>query len=343
MLQDILHNMNLVRFNLLSTLPLTRKIAICFSIVIVAFILFFFEPIRTIFAGNAKLEQQISIPLIEGLPFVSQLIGKTITIRFYSICVLLGIFSGYILTLAIAKLHFIAATVIDRLLIGLVIFGLIGARLLYVVVNYQQFLLDPISVFYSWLGGLAFFGAFLFGLLYLVIYCNRFKFNIYEFLDVLTPGLLLGQILGRFGNFFNYESYGGPTSVFWKMYIPETAKISSNINQDYFHPTFLYEIIPNTVLLLVILWIYPQLTNKKSGVVFASYCIGYGLVRSFTELFRLDALIIGLGNIDFRISQILSVLIVLVGVIVLVFRNKVVYSKRTMIEVHKGTKTISII
>jgi phosphatidylglycerol---prolipoprotein diacylglyceryl transferase len=335
--------MNLGQSYLISSLPLTRKIAIGLLVFVIVCVIFFFEPVQTIFAGNAKLEQQLSIPLADGIPLISQFIGKSLNIRFYSICVLLGILSGYVLTLGIAKLHFIAATVIDRLLIGLVIFGLIGARMLYVLVNYRQFVLDPISVFYSWLGGLAFFGALLAGLLYLVIYCNRFKFNIFEFLDVLTPGLLIGQIFGRFGNFFNYESYGGPTSVFWKMYIPETAKISSNINQDYFHPTFLYEIGPNTLLLVLLLWVYPQLTNKKSGVVFAMYCIGYGCIRAVTELFRLDALVVTLFNVDLRISQILSVALIITGIVILLVRNKVVYSKRTMIEINQGNKTVSII
>ncbi|MBC7472230.1 MAG: prolipoprotein diacylglyceryl transferase [candidate division SR1 bacterium] len=286
--------------------------------------LLLFFPIKEVFEGKSKLEQQFGISIPENIPFLSNILGNTINIRYYAVCILIGVLSGYILTLKLSKVYKIAGTVIDRLLLGITVFGLIGARLFYVIFNLKIFILEPISILFVWLGGLAIFGAILGSALYLYLYCNRFKFNFYEFLDFLTPGLLLGQIFGRFGNFFNYESYGGPTSAYWKMYVPQTAKISENVNQEYFHPTFLYEVIPNIFVFLFILWFYEKLTLRRSGLVFGLYCICYGSIRFCTEFFRIDALRFDLPTritfsvLDFQtvyVSQLCASIMCIVGII----------------------------
>jgi phosphatidylglycerol---prolipoprotein diacylglyceryl transferase len=321
----------------------TRKLAL--------FVLFFalistailFDPIAQIFAGNAKLEQLISISIPGWLPFLKNSIGSVIAIRFYSLCILVGVILGYCMTLFLAKRNYIAGTVIDRLLIGLVIFGLFGARILFVLVHFNDYKSELLSILYTWQVWLAYFGALIAGLGYIYIYCKRFGFNVFEFLDILTPGILIGQIFGRFGNFFNYESYGGPTSVYWKMYIPQTAKVSSNINQDFFHPTFLYEIIPNVLLLIFLLWGYDQFTNKKSGLVFARYAIGYGVIRFITEFYRTDALMVSVGGVQLMVSQLIAILFVVYGVYLLIARRKIVFNKRTLIEIHSANKSVSTI
>ncbi|NJK70987.1 MAG: prolipoprotein diacylglyceryl transferase [Thermales bacterium] len=162
-------------------------------------------------------------------------------------------------------------------------------------------------------------------------------------MDFLTPSLLLGQVIGRFANFFNYESYGGPTSVFWKMYVPDSANFYENLNQKFFHPTFLYEIIPNFILLLVLLWNYRGLTKRKAGLVFGFYALGYGIIRFFVEFFRLDALVIELPKYfhwpilsieihEIRVSQLAALFLMLVGLIVLKFRSEIVYIRKSMID-----------
>jgi phosphatidylglycerol---prolipoprotein diacylglyceryl transferase len=303
----------------------TQKMAISFALFFAISATALFFPIREIFEGRAKLEQQLSFSIPPILSFLNGVFGPTINIRFYAICILAGVLGGYILTLSLSKLYNIAGSVIDRLLLGVTVFGLIGARLFYVIFNLNIFIFEPLSILFVWLGGLAIFGAIIGAIFYLYIYCNRFKFNFLEFLDFLTPGLLLGQIFGRFGNFFNYESYGAPTSAYWKMYIPQTAKISSNVNQEFFHPTFLYEIIPNIFVFVVILWFFQKLTLRRSGLIFAIYCICYGFIRFFTEFFRLDALRVVLPfkaeifNINFQtlyVSQITASFLFILGVII---------------------------
>jgi phosphatidylglycerol---prolipoprotein diacylglyceryl transferase len=321
----------------------TRKLAFFVLFFTLISMVVLFDPFAQVFAGNSKLEQFFSIPVPQWIPFLTTSLGSVISIRFYSLCILAGVVLGYSMTLFLAKRNYIAGTVIDRLLIGLVIFGLFGARILFVLVHFNDYKSELPSILYTWQGGLAFFGALIAGLGYIYIYCKRFGFNIFEFLDILTPGILIGQIFGRFGNFFNYESYGGPTSVYWKMYIPQTAKVSSNINQDYFHPTFLYEIIPNVLLLIFLLWGYDQFTNKKSGLVFARYAIGYGGIRFITEFYRTDALIVLVGGVQLMVSQMIAILFVVYGVYLLIARRKIVFNKRTLIEIHSANKSVSTI
>jgi phosphatidylglycerol---prolipoprotein diacylglyceryl transferase len=314
---------NRSRFNF--RLRHTQKISLGFSLFFATFAITLFSPIKDIFEGKSKLEQQFSIPIPQFLSFLNGAFGSAINIRFYAVCILVGVITGYILTLKLSKLYNIAGSVVDRLLLGITVFGLVGARMFYVLFNLNIFIQEPLSILFVWLGGLAIFGAILGSIFYLYIYCNRFKFNFFEFLDFLTPGLLLGQIFGRFGNFFNYESYGGPTSAYWKMYVPQTAKISTNINQEYFHPTFLYEIIPNIFVFILILWFFQKLTLRRSGLVFSMYCICYGTIRFCTEFFRLDALkvvlpinleVFGINLQTIYVSQISALVLLIIGIII---------------------------
>jgi phosphatidylglycerol:prolipoprotein diacylglycerol transferase len=336
------------------------QLAILIGVISSFLAIILFYPLSQVFAGEWKLHQQIDIAkqvaidlrqlglssLANNSPLSPVIPIGTISLRYYAIFMFLGLVSGYFLSLYLARFNYIAGTVIDRLVVGLIIFGLLGARLFFVAFhwdiyqdNWPQIFLGTTS------GGLAIFGAILFGLFYIWLYCVRFKFNFYEFLDVLAPGLLLGQVIGRWGNFFNYEAYGPPTSVFWRMFVPETANYY-NFTANYFHPTFLYEIIPNLLLLIFILANYLKLTHKRSGLVFATYAIGYGLIRFFTEFYRLDALKLHLpewlhvsvpyvGTFEALLaSQLAAAGLFISGVVIWMRRRHVIYLKRSMQEYH---------
>jgi len=309
---------------------------------IASFFLFF--AFKEVFAGNWKVNQQIelfSIPSIKIFDFAIP-IGQ-ISLRFYSICILLGVFCGYGMTLYLAKFHYIAGTIVDRLLIGLIVFGLIGARAFFVLFNWSDFAGNPANIILGISqGGLAIFGSFLTSFVYIWLYCERFRFNLWEFLDFMIPGVLIGQVLGRFGNFFNYEAYGPATSLFWKMFVPDTVNFA-DLNQKYFHPTFLYEIIPNFILLIFLLFLYQNLTSRHSGLVFGLWAFFYGLIRSFTEFFRLDALKLPIPfqitipyfNIQVQnilVSQLAAVSLAIFGLVVIFRRQNVLYLKKTMSE-----------
>jgi phosphatidylglycerol:prolipoprotein diacylglycerol transferase len=336
-----------------------RLIAIGLLVFVFLFLLVFFVPINLVFKGEWKLNQKIDVAenvfinyqalglssITDQLGWESQVPIGTISVRFYAICILLGVLAGYFLALHLAKSQYIAGTIIDRLIIGLIIFGLIGARLFFVAFRWESYKDEPITVFTELLsGGLAFFGMFISCISYLWLYCKRFKFNFFEFADLLAPAVLLGQVIGRWGNFFNYESYGPETSVYWKMSIPATANYYSDLNAVYFHPTFLYEIIPNFILLVFLLWNYNNLTAKRSGIVFSIYAMGYAVVRFITEYYRLDALSfdlptflqIKIGAFDkiesLLIAQVLSLALFSLGLYTYLKRKQIVYIKKSMQE-----------
>lgn len=324
--------------------------------VILSFVLF--RPLALVFSGQWKVHQRIDIAQRVVIDFNSLGIGGlvrslnidevipigTVSIRYYALMLLFGTIAGYFLTLFLSKKHHIASNTIDRLMIGLVIFGLIGARLFFVLFNLSFYIDNPLRIITEVLrGGLAFFGVIIFGVLYLWVYTSKYKFNFFEFLDFISPGVLLGQVIGRWGNFFNYEGYGHETPVFWKMAVPDTANYY-DLNATYFHPTFLYEIIPNFFLLVILLFFYDQLTAKRAGLVFSFYAIGYGLIRFVTEFFRLDALKIDLpkslrfslgylGDVEFiRASQLAALILLITGLILLFKRLKILYLKKSMME-----------
>ena len=327
-----------------------QKLALAATLLFGSLAVLLWYPLRQVFAGNWILKQQFEIVLYENTRTTEALFNGTLTIRYYALALLTGILSGYALALHQARRHYVASTVIDRLLIGMVIFGLFGARLFFAAFNLDIYTQNPGLLLRIDQGGLAFFGMFLSALLYLLLYCRRYKFSFFEFTDILTLPLLLGQIFGRFGNFFNYEAYGGPTSVFWKMYVPDAVNFYESLNQKFFHPTFLYEIIPNTLLFLIILWSYGSLTKKRSGLVFALYLFGYGTIRFCTEFFRLDALrwslpeawrfdVFGLPFSDVRVSQLLALMLVGAGLYIYLVRRHVIYLKKTMVELKTSRRS----
>lgn len=332
----------------------TRTLAVFVIVFCLVFIALIAYPLSFVFAGEGGwiLNQGLSlfsIPPFElfGLGTIS--IG-TVFLRFYALCMLIGVLLGYFFALFLAGRGNISTGIIDKLFFGMVLSGLVGARLGFVLFNFQFYQDNLFEILNFSRGGLSFFGGLTGGLVYLFLYIRLYKFNLFELLDIVAPAVLVGQIVGRWGNFFNYEAYGPSTGLIWKMYVPESARLANNyayenLNVEFFHPTFLYEIILNLFLFLGILWFYDQLTNKRSGFVFGVYAIGYGLIRFFIEFLRLDALTIILPD-WFRfslfgwfvfdrimVSQVFALVLVGVGVLVLVKRRKVLFLNKSMKEV----------
>jgi phosphatidylglycerol---prolipoprotein diacylglyceryl transferase len=326
----------------------TSKLGWTITVLGILLSIILFYPFSQFFSLQWSLNQQVDLFDVGIINFFgTELPIGIITIRFYALFIFVGVLAGYFLSLHLSKHHYIASTVIDRLLIGLVIFGLIGARIFYVLFNWSEFTNEPINILYINRGGLAFFGMLVAGLLYLIFYTRWFKFNLWEFLDFLAPSVLIGQVIGRFGNFFNYEAYGPATKVFWAMRIPESANLYTDLNQHYFHPTFLYEIIPNFILLCYLLINYEKLIKRRAGIVFAIWAMGYGAIRIFTEFFRLDALkvelprIISLFNDSVQIqylyvSSLTALILLISGIVIYTKRKKIVYLKKDMTEIGVG-------
>lgn len=161
---------------------------------------------------------------------------------------------------------------------------LVGARLWHAITDFHLYQNNLIGILYVWNGGLSIFGALL-GL-FIVAYAKIKKSKL-SILDKLAIYIPVGQFIGRLGNFVNHELFGGPTNLPWKMFVPEIYRPEQFKNYEFFHPAFLYEMIGNGIL-FIILRFSPIYKQKGSGVIFYSYLIGYGIVRFVIDFFRLD-------------------------------------------------------
>ncbi len=201
------------------------------------------------------------------------------------------------------------------LVIWLIPLSILGARLYYVAFRLEYYLAHPSELLAIWNGGLAIYGGIIMGVLVVYIVCKVKKIPVAAFLDLVVFGLLIGQILGRWGNFFNREAFGAITDVFCRMGL--TSPDGSTI---YVHPTFLYESLWN-LCILVFLIIYDKMGKRKyDGQYFAFYLLLYGIGRAWIEGLRTDSLYI--GNTGIRVSQALSAVLVIGSAIYLFIRHR---------------------
>lgn len=233
-----------------------------------------------------------------------------LNIHFYGVIIALGIVAAYVFCSKIAKSYSVdAETLLDVLLVGLPS-AIIGARLYYVVFSWDSYKDDFLSVFKIWEGGIAIYGAIIGAILGVVIYCRIKKVKITKILDTCSFGLLIGQMIGRFGNFVNAEAYGGKTTLPWRM---ELCDLGISV-----HPTFLYESLWNLGVFLLLIFFFKK-RQKFEGEMFLTYISAYGLGRLWIEGLRSDSLYLG----PIRVSQLVALLCFLVaGSFVIYFRHK---------------------
>ena len=192
---------------------------------------------------------------------------------------------------------------------------IIGARLYYVLFNLDHYLADPGQIFAIRAGGLAIYGVIIVGVIVVIFVSRHKKIPIPAMLDLAVFGLLIGQILGRWGNFMNREAFGAETEIFCRMGL--TAPDGSTI---YVHPTFLYESLWNLAgLIFLIVW-SKKGHRKYDGQCTLIYFFWYGLGRAWIEGLRTDSLYIGSTNI--RVSQALSIVLVLISLILLILQSR---------------------
>ena len=167
-------------------------------------------------------------------------------------------------------------------------------------------------------GGISIHGAILGGLFGLTIFAIRHKISIPKLCDVSAIGLSIAQAIGRWGNFFNSEAFGYPTELPWKLYIAPQYRPIPFTENEYFHPTFLYESILDLILCGVLLVIAKNGWNKKDGNIALLYLILYSLIRIFVEHFRIDSVMYIHG---FPVAMVVSVAIIFVATIGLIWNN----------------------
>lgn len=235
-----------------------------------------------------------------------------IQIYWYSVFIFLGVFFASMVILRETKRQHINQDFMINLIFYGVIFGLIGARLYYVLFNLDYYLINPQDIIKVWEGGLAIHGGIIFGLLFLLFYAHKYKVNIVRLLDIVVVGLIIGQAIGRWGNFFNSEAYGPITTLSFlkSIHLPQFIIDGMNIDGFYRQPTFFYESLWCFIgfILLVIL---RRTKYWKLGMCTSFYLIWYGVERFFVESLRTDSLMF----MNFKVAQIVSLLMVIIGII----------------------------
>ena len=193
--------------------------------------------------------------------------------------------------------------------------AIICTRLYYCIFNWEHYAANPIKILYIWEGGLAIYGGVIGAALGILIYCKWKKVKIGAVVDITALGFLIGQTLGRWGNFFNREAFGTETESFLRMglykVVTENGDIVASTTMHYFHPTFLYESLWNLAGFVLLHFLSKK--RQYDGQIALGYLAWYGLGRTFIEGLRTDSLYLG----PIRISQILALVSMIVAVTVL--------------------------
>lgn len=265
-------------------------------------------------------------------------VGKSLdvfgfSIAYYGIAISLGMLLGILLILYRGKKAGIDEDAGLDVCIYSLLFGIVGARLYYVAFQWDLYKDNLLQIFNLREGGLAIYGGVLAGMIACIVVCKCKKLAFFQVADVVMPGVLVGQIMGRWGNFFNREVFGGYTDNIFAMELPLNAVRSmDDITQEMIshgrmvgdvmyvqvHPTFLYESLWNLALLLFMLWYTGR--KKFDGELFFDYLFFYGLGRFWIEGVRTDQL--KLWGTEIPVSQVVAVVMMVVSVIAYVMMRK---------------------
>lgn len=263
-------------------------------------------------------------------------------IMFYGIIIACGFLAGLVVAQQEAKRTGQNPEIYMDYLLWMMIPAIIGARIYYVVFSWDAYKDNIPEIFNLRHGGLGIVGGVIMAIIVLLIFAKVRKQSALLMLDTMTMGLLLGQIMGRWGNFFNREAFGSYTNSLFAMQIPtnffiEHGRIDEIVSNGLYdkatyvvsgneaatfiqvHPTFLYESMWNLVLLLLIIFLFTK-RKKFDGELIAIYCIGYGIGRFLIEGLRTDSLMIGSTGI--RVSQILALILAVFGTAFILYKRK---------------------
>ncbi len=255
-------------------------------------------------------------------------IGK-IEIRWYALIITTGIILAILYCYFRAKQEGISTDDLLDMAIFTVIFGIIGARAYYVLTSLSEYdsFLEAIAI---WEGGLAIYGGVIAGALTIFTVCKIKKIKYQKAFDMAAPAVMIGQILGRWGNFFNGEAYGVQVpkdSILYFIRMGLLPNYESYSVMHYYHPTFLYESVWNLIGFIIINATYKK--KKFDGQIALSYIAWYGFGRMFIEGLRVDSLYVG----PFRISQVIGFVCFVVGAALLLYN---------LIRAHRAALTEAI-
>ncbi|AJA46169.1 prolipoprotein diacylglyceryl transferase [Clostridium pasteurianum DSM 525 = ATCC 6013] len=245
-----------------------------------------------------------------------------LSIRWYGILIACGMLIAIIIARFTSKIKDVNYDELFNIILISLPLAVIGARLYYVIFNFNYYENNLIEIFNTRQGGLAIHGGVITGLITAYLYTYYKKLNFWKFADVATPSIILAQAIGRWGNFFNQEAHGGPVSYDFIKHFPNFIQNGMYINGIYYHPTFLYESIWNLFVFLILLILLKN--TKKTGLVIFTYIGLYSIGRFFIEGLRTDSLMLG----SIRVAQLIS----LIGIIIWIIFLLITYKKNNIFK-----------
>jgi len=266
-----------------------------------------------------------------------------LTFYWYSIFVLLGITSAYFILKLEFKRQKMSLDFLNDYFFYTIPVAILGARIYYVIFEWESYKDNLGEIFAVWNGGLAIHGGIIAGVLFTIYYTKKKKMDTLKIMDIAAPCLILGQALGRWGNFFNQEAFGSPVdvSVLKNLLVPQfvidgmpsvTDKYGEIIKNLCYQPTFYYEFIICLFGFIVIMLIRRR-KNIKIGEQSAVYFIIYGMSRFFIEFLREDSLMLG----TFRVAQIVSIVMLIGGIALFIRQN--IYSQQLYNDIEKKNQS----
>ena len=249
-----------------------------------------------------------------------------LSVKWYGIIMAVAIFLAVSMAIFEGRKRQIESDDFMDLLLWAVPLGYLGARIYYVIFEWHYYSQHLDEIIAIWNGGIAIYGGLLAGLAVLLVFCYKRMLPPFLMLDIITPGVMAAQILGRWGNFINQEAHGGPTTLAFlqSLHLPDFIINQMKIGGVYYQPTFLYESFFNLIGLLIILLLRHRKHLFKQGEIFMLYLAWYSVVRFFVEGMRTDSLYLW-GSI--RVSQMLSVILLIVVIVLFIYRRRVVKPK----------------
>lgn len=242
--------------------------------------------------------------------------------HYYGLIMFFAIVSALFVIRYVAKKYYkdIDTDVILDILPIIILSSILGARLYYVLVDFSYFSKHLNEIFAIWNGGMSIHGGIIGGILSGLILAKIKHIDFLKYADVFAFGLLIGQSIGRFGNWFNCEAFGLPCDIpFLKLAIPYQYRPLGYEDFQYFHPTFLYESLWNLFVFCILFYFVRKIPNIRVGTVFFSYLIFYSLGRFFIEYCRIDSV---LNFSGIPLAQIVSVIVIFISIVFLFFLYK---------------------
>jgi phosphatidylglycerol:prolipoprotein diacylglycerol transferase len=243
---------------------------------------------------------------------------------------MLAILTGFLFIIYLAKRYKIKTDIIIDLAFWIILFGIIGARLYELIIDFNYYQNYPLAIFKIWQGGLAIHGAIIAGFITLYFFSKNIAKKInkkhsvifWKLTAIITPGVALGQFIGRWGNYFNQELFGLPSKASWAIPINLLNRPIEYISEEFFHPTFLYESLGNLLIFLILFSIHLYILKKdKINTntfirVSTLYLFLYSLLRFILEFLRLDPTLV-LGSM--RWPKIISLIIIVISLFLFIY------------------------